>query len=97
MPLTRAEKRSLLTFYNAFPEDSVTQCRIGEAAAALMIGFEELEPGREGRALCLSGRLATPQGASLTRTATQPMLPIPTRECIRAGVRPGLQNLWGPS
>ena len=47
---TRDEKRSLLTFYNALPKNSLTQCRIGEAAGALRTGFK-LELGPEDRAL----------------------------------------------
>ena len=62
MPVTRAAKRSLLTFYNAFPENSLTQCRIGEAAMALRIGFE-LEPGPEDRAFV---ELGSYRGGKLT-------------------------------
>ncbi len=47
---TRDEKRSLLPFYNALPKNSMTQCRIAEAASALRTGFE-LELGPEDRAL----------------------------------------------
>ena len=62
MPPTRAEKRSLLTFYNALPENCLAKPRIFEAALALMVTFE-LKPGREDRALA---ELESYQGGKLT-------------------------------
>ena len=50
MAPTRAEIRSLLAFYNVLPPNSMTQCRIGEAARAIRVGLE-LELGPEDRAL----------------------------------------------
>ena len=62
MAMTRAETRSLLTFYNALPANSMTKCRIAEAGQALRDGFD-LETGPEDRAF---GNLTNYQGGNLT-------------------------------
>ena len=68
MQPTRDEKRSLLTFYNALPNNSLTQCRIGEAAEALRTGFE-LEFGPEDRAL--GERYGILESETMVREAVQ--------------------------
>ena len=62
MAMTRDETRSLLTFYNTLPANSMTKCRIAEAGVALLDGFD-LDIGPEDRAFL---RLTDYRGGNLT-------------------------------